>query len=129
MSEANDRTMVVTQQLRDRHLSILVHHVVQMKDSDPWKAAAVICNLLLFQALTADERVHARTEGKLENMSMVLAEIGPPCCAVRDSVLERVFTVMRKGLTHASKVSQRKVFDPDFDMLQLKHTLRKSAHP
>jgi len=43
---------------------------------------------------------------------------------VRNSVLQRVYRIMLKGLSHAAAVSQRKVIDPDFDITTLTSTLK-----
>lgn len=111
-----------------QHMTILVREVLKFSPSDPWRTGTVIANMLLFQALTADPRLHARCEGETgQTMSLVLAELGPLCCAVRGSVLERVFAVMAKGLEHASKVSRREVIDPTFDFTTLTSTMRKGA--
>jgi hypothetical protein len=107
-----------------QHTSVLIHRVLMLKPEDPWQSALVICNILLFQAAMADQRVHDRTEGDMANMSLVLAELGPLCCALRTGILDRIFGVMRKGLTHAALVTQRKVADPDFDMTTMSSTLR-----
>ena len=120
-------TRVAVPPLCAQHYSDLIHHVLGLTEDGPWQAASVACNLLLAQAVLADDRVHARSEGRISNLSLVLAELGPPCCAVQPSVLSSVYAVMRKGLQHASRVAQGKQHDPELDWPQLTHTLRERA--
>lgn len=118
---------VRAQPLCDIHTSYLVHGVVKMRDDEPWQAALAVAQILIFQAITADSSFHARTEGKIENFSLMLAEMGPPCCALRESALGRVWDCLRQGLDHAAQVSLGKKFDPEFDITTMSNTLRKAA--
>lgn len=123
----DSQPLIVVPQMCQQHTAQLVHQVMHLKPHEPWRAAIVIAQTLLFQAATADQRLHQRSEGEVGNLSLVLAELGPLCCALRDSVVQRVWRVMEKGLTHASGVSRRTVVDPEFDITAMAHTLRKRA--
>lgn len=79
----------------------------------PWRATLVTMQLLLFRAMMADERIQRRTGGDAAVISLVLAELGCPCCA-RRADFRRALVVMRKGLAHASAVARGDLYDPDF---------------
>jgi hypothetical protein len=127
MSEAEKNPEVMAQPLCERHQAYLVNHVLPTREDEPWRAVIIVANLLFFQAITADKGFHARCGGDAESMSLILAELGPSCCAVRDSVQDRIWKVMAKGISHAAQVSQRKVIDPNFDIATLENTLRRAA--
>jgi hypothetical protein len=79
----------------------------------PWMATLVTMQLLLFRATMADERIHKRTGGDANAISLILAEIGCPACA-RKADFKRALVVMRKGLTHSAKVARGELYDADF---------------
>lgn len=122
-----DHPLIAIPPMCEQHTSHLVHQVMHFKHRDPWRAAIVTAQILLFQAATADQRLHQRSEGDANNLSLILAEFGPLCCALRDGVVQKVWRVMKKGLTHAASVSRRTVVDPDFDITAMSHTLRNGA--
>ncbi len=106
---------VQVQQICGFHQSQLIHGVLNYRRSDPWQAAIITCNLLLTRLQLHDPRVIARTAGRTEDLSLVLAELGAPCCAIRLGQWKRIKKVMAKGLNHAAAVAQGRVADPMFE--------------
>lgn len=105
---------VMIPDLCERHLSDLVRRRLRMHDHEPWRAAVVVAQLLLFTWTTGDRRFLARTEERTENFSLVLAEIGCLACFDR-AAYGRVCRLMRKlGVDGAARVAQQKASDPDW---------------
>lgn len=99
-----------------KHRNDLIVHQLQIREDGPWMAIESIAGIALFQAVAADGRVWKRAGGKQENLSLVLAEIGCPACWIPDEY-QRVVRLLKKGISHASAVLQRRVKDPDWPHL------------
>lgn len=97
------------------HTYDLVRTQLKLSPDDPWRVYVACSQVLLFQGASADARVWDRAGGSVENLSLVLAEIG--CLACWDvSLYLRVVKLAKKGLEHMSAVSQGKIADEGFDM-------------
>lgn len=105
---------ITVQQMCERHRYALLHDYLDLGPGDAWMAREVGALILLFQGASADDRIWKRAEGKAENLSLVLGEIG--CLACWDSALfGRVARVAQKGLAHCAAVTQGRIADEGFD--------------
>lgn len=108
------RPQVAIPKLCDFHLRDAVHFRLKLKEWEPWRANLIVLNILLFQAISGDERIWKRAEGKTENLGLVLGEIGCLACWSH-LAYRRVIRVLKKGLDHAAAVSKGEIIDdPDF---------------
>lgn len=82
-------------------------------ETGPWRAGLVVTGLLMFQWATTEKSVWDRADGKSENLSLVLAELGCLACAFPDG-WKALIKVLIRGLTHAAHVSQGKLKNPDW---------------
>jgi len=112
---ANDlpKDAIRVPQLCSRCLHELVVVELEIKESSPWKAAIVVANILLFQQASNEPSIWRRAEQQVENLSLILAEIGCLGCAFDRKPWERVVRIMKRGISHASKVSRGEIADPD----------------
>ena len=99
------------QNLCPRHRHDLIVRRLRIKPNEPWLVVEVTAQILLFQRAAASPKIHARTEGDAENLSLVLAELGCLACWDRDGY-NRAVLLLRKGVDHAAAVARMEREDP-----------------
>lgn len=82
--------------------------------TEPWRVALIVANLLLFQAFIALPATQKRADTG-DSLSDILTEAGCLACASPPGTFDAVANVLKKGISHASQVSQRKVIDDDWE--------------
>lgn len=74
----------------------------------PWRAALLVTNMLLFQRASQDIMVHKRAGNRVEELSLVLAEIGCLACRYRnDFELALTFQKEESGMHVADVIYAR----------------------
>ena len=120
MSEQKDSVFdnaIVLPSLCEAHQALILHNL-RMGPTEPWKAALVVANLMLFQITSAGDVMWQRAKREdgetptSADVSLVLAEMGCLACFSHKN-LERVLTIFRKhGLQGAAKISQGQLESP-----------------
>ena len=110
---ADDRPEIVVPTMCERHRYDLLVRRMKLGPDDSWMVYDLTMQILLFQAASADPRIHARTGGDSRQLSLVLAEIGCLACWER-KYYRKAMVIMRKGIEHAAKVAQGKRHDADW---------------
>jgi hypothetical protein len=99
----------------ERHRYDFLARRMKIGTDQPRLAIEVTLQLLLFRIVVADPRVTGRTEGKADNLSLVLGEIGCMACFDRQAY-RLAYRCCQKGLEHAALVANGKLADEGFPL-------------
>lgn len=112
MTTEEKKPEVVVNRFCERHESDILHHRLKVPESGPWVATLVTMQLLMLNWLMTDKRIYARSEnGRVEDLTLVLAEVGCMACYDNDGYNRALSLFRVGGLDYAARVAQGKASD------------------